>query len=79
MRRLAVRIAAMGFFVLAAVGAVSGQPPFDCAWRGLVGAAVLFILVIVGGRLVVSIVVSAVMRQMPRAPSVKDPSRERGN
>jgi len=77
MARVAAKIASMGFFVLAAVGAASGVEPFDCAWRALVGAAVLFVVAALGGRLVVGVIASAVAGALARSSNVKDTSRER--
>jgi len=70
-RRIAVIIATIGFFVLAGVGTATGVPPFVCAMRAVVGAVALFAVVMVGGRLALTIVVDAFMssalrRQDPR-------------
>jgi hypothetical protein len=79
MRRAAMPVATMGFFVLALVGAASGLTPFDCAWRGLVGAAVLYVVMTVAGHVVVTIVADAILSQAPHPSNAKDTSRERGN
>jgi hypothetical protein len=79
MTRWAVKLATMGFFALAGFGAASGQAPFDCAWRGLAGAAAIFVLATVAGRIVIEIIASAVVRQIPHASNTKDASRERAN
>ncbi|MBM4019094.1 MAG: hypothetical protein FJ288_12325 [Planctomycetes bacterium] len=79
MNRLAGMIAVLGFFVLAAAGAAAGAAPFDCAWRALAGALVLFAVVQVAGRVLVAALASSLTGRAPRAPNVKGASRERGN
>ena len=59
MRRLSATIAIAGFFVLAGVAMARSVPVFDCAVRGLIGAAVLFVVAQVAGKAVVSVVVDA--------------------
>ena len=45
MRKAAKLTAILGFFGLALVGWLSGAGPYDCAVRGLLGAAVLYMLI----------------------------------
>jgi hypothetical protein len=72
-------IGAVGFFVMAAVGMASGVPPFTCAWRAILGAAVLFALTLVAGRYVLSVLVDAWLRDGRDSNPVKDQSRGHGN
>jgi len=78
MRRLAMTVATMGFFVFAAVGAAHGLAPFVCAWRALAGAAILFIVVTVAARIVAGVMAGAITDQASRASGMKDTTRERG-
>lgn len=66
MRRLATLVAVMGAFAMAIVGWFSEQSTFTCAWRALVGAAVLFVVVSVAGRIALSIMVDAVLKARPQ-------------
>jgi len=70
MRRLAISIAAMAFFVLAGVGWASDVPVFVCAQRALAGAAGLYLLIRLGGSLAIRILVSAAVAEQggQRAP-----------
>ena len=75
MRRYATIIAVVGFFVLAAVGHVSGVPPLACGLRALAGAAVLFVMVQIAAKAVLGIFVDVVLRSR----EAKEPARERRN
>ena len=75
-RRMSVPIAVAGFFVLAFVGWASGVPPFTCAIRALIGAAVLYVLVTVAGRLIVNIVVESIIRDSREGEELGDTSRD---
>ncbi len=79
MRRIALLVAIIGFLALAAVGMVSGVPPFTCAVRAVIGAVVLFALTMMGGRFVLSVLVDAFLRPGRPLHNEKDHSRERGN
>ena len=59
MRRIAGTIAAVGFFALAAAASLNGVGPFDAAWRALAGAAGLYVLCRIAGKVVIGIVVDA--------------------
>ena len=61
MKQTAVTIAVMGFFVLAGVGWVAGLSPSDCAFKALLGAAALYVLTKLAGRMVVNIMVSTIV------------------
>lgn len=61
MKRLAAYIAGIGFFALSAVAWACDLPPHECAIKGLAGAAVLYVILIVAGRLALNIFVSAVI------------------
>lgn len=79
MRRVATSVAVMGFFTLAIVGSVSGVEPYTCALRALAGAAILFVLVRVTGRMAAGFLVDAMLDRVARLNQVKDRTREHGN
>jgi hypothetical protein len=62
MRRFSVIVAGIAFFALAGVGAVCGASPLSCALRAVAGAAVLYVLARVAGRVFVGIIVDAIVR-----------------
>jgi len=61
-RRTPVTVAVLGFFVLAGVGWFSGVAPFLCGIRALIGAAVLYVLARIAGRVLVHIMADAMLR-----------------
>ena len=61
MRRFALTLAILGFFVLAGVGLASDVPTFDSALRGLGGAMVIYFVVAAAGKLALKIMVDAVI------------------
>ena len=61
MRRFAATVAIMGFFVLTGIALIFDVPVFDSALRGLIGAAVLYVIVKIASRLVLNIMVDAVV------------------
>ena len=61
MRRYAMTIAIIGFFVLSGVGCLCGVPVGVCAMRGVVGAAVLYVLTTLAGKIILGIVVEAMV------------------
>ena len=63
MRYYAARIAAIAFFAVAAVGWVSGLEPLECGLRALQGAAALFVMALVAGKIVIRILADAAVRQ----------------
>ena len=62
MRRYAVSIAVIGFFVLGGVGCLCGVPMYVCATRAVVGAAALYILATIAGSMILNIVVAAMVQ-----------------
>jgi len=72
LRRIAVSVAVAGFFGLALVSWLSGLEPLDCSIRAVVGAAVLFVVVTIAGKLALSVIVSAVIQNSQRRSSMKD-------
>jgi hypothetical protein len=62
MRRLAIAVAGMGFFALAIVGGMSGQSVLTCGVRAVIGAAVLFVVVTMGGRIALNIIVDGLLK-----------------
>jgi len=65
-RRYTVTIAILGFFVLSAVGCLSGVPVWVCAMRAVIGAAVLYVVATIAGRTILHIVVDAMVRRRGR-------------
>ncbi len=76
MRRTAVRVAVVGLLGLATIGACCGLPPHVCAARALVGAAVLYVLAMVAGRVAIRLIVDSMLTP---PDDMKDDSRERAN
>ncbi len=61
MKQTAMTVAVVGFFVLAGVGLFAGLSTFDSAAKALMGAAVLYILTTMAGRMVVNVMVQTIM------------------
>lgn len=76
-RRIAVTVAIVGFFALAAVGWVSGLSVYACATRALVGAGVLFVLVRLVSRVLLRIVADAIIRNAAARDAAQGQVRER--
>lgn len=62
MKQLALYIAVVGFFFLAVLCWLSELSPMVCALRALGGAATIYLIVRLAGRLAVGILVDAVMK-----------------
>jgi hypothetical protein len=71
-RRIAVIIATIGFFGLALVGMATGVPPFVCAARAVAGAVVLFVIVMVGGRLALTVIVDAFVSRVSQGQNARN-------
>ena len=67
MRRMALTVAMFGFLVLAGIGLASDVPTFDTALRALGGAAILYFVVSLGGKMALNIVVDAIVNSAPKA------------
>jgi hypothetical protein len=76
MKRTAVAVAVLSFFVLALVGWACGIPPHACAIRALVGAAVLLVLVRMAGSILIDMAVDALLSRSQRNIKTKDSSGE---
>ena len=72
MRKLAISVATIGFFVLAFVGWFSGVPAFVCGLRALAGAAALYVLINLAGSAVIRIIVDAAIKARQRDPNTGD-------
>ena len=59
-------VAVVGFFVLAFVGWASDVPLFACSTRALVGAAALYVVTTIAGRLVIRVVTDEILRNAQR-------------
>ncbi len=68
MKPYAVTISTIGFFVMAVVGWASDVPVDVCAMRAAGGAAALYIMSRLVGRLVLSIMVDAVVSERSGSP-----------
>jgi len=66
MRRFALTIAILSFLALAGIALFCEVPVFHCAWRALVGAAVIYVVVSTGGRILLSIMVDAIVNSAPQ-------------
>ena len=66
MNRPAIKDAVVGLLVLAIIGTASGVPPAACSLRALVGAAVLYVLARVAGRVLIEAAADALRRGGPR-------------
>ena len=60
-RPLAVRVAVVVFFIMAALGFLCGLPTETCAYRAMVGAVVFYVMTLVVGHIVVGAVSGAVV------------------
>ena len=72
MRRMALTVAMFGFLALAGIALASGVPTFDAAMRALGGAAVLYVVVSFGGKMVLNIMVDAIVNSAPGAERSKE-------
>jgi hypothetical protein len=63
MRRLAAIAATLTLFGQAVAGCLAGVPPLECCIRAAAGWAIMFVVVLIAGRLVVNIMVDALMDQ----------------
>ena len=61
MKQLAIKTAVVSFFVLAAIGWLSGLSNFDCSLRALTGAIAVYVVMIVAGRLLVGVMVQTIV------------------
>ena len=68
-------MAVAGFFVLAAVGWSCDVPLFVCGLRALAGAAILYVMTSVAGKIVLGIAVDAMLRSR----NAREASREHGS
>ncbi len=65
-RQIAVCLAVLLFFLMAAAGWLSGHEPAVCTQRALVGAVVLYLATRVAGNLVMRILVQAMAQDRMR-------------
>ncbi len=75
MKRVALSIAVMGFFVLALVGWLGGCTMFTCGVRALIGAGVIFLIVRIAFKLLVGVIADT----MVKARMSRDEESERPN
>lgn len=61
-KNTAWRIAIAVFFLMAVTGWFYGQEPGDCAWRGICGATVMYVVVRVAGTIIYGIIIDAMAR-----------------
>jgi predicted branched-subunit amino acid permease len=59
-------VAIVGFFVLATVGACSGVPTLPCGLRAAGGAAALYVLTVLAGRVVIGILAGVIAAERRR-------------
>jgi hypothetical protein len=58
-RNVARRSAIAVFFVMALMGWFCRQEPAVCAWRGVLGAAAMYLVVRIAGAIIVSVLIDA--------------------
>ena len=74
MKRSALNIACISFFVLAGICWACGLDPLTCATRATGGSIAVFVIVLIAGRIALNMIVTDVMNQS-RENEVKDPER----
>ncbi len=74
MKRAALNIAGVSFFVLAGICWACGFDPQTCATKATTGSAAIFVIVMVAGRIALNMIVTDVMEQ-PREEQAKDQER----
>lgn len=77
MRRYAMSMAAVGFFVMAGVGSLCDVPPLVCSLRALAGAAAIYVITMVCGKAVLGIIADAFVRRSLPSRRRKEASGER--
>jgi hypothetical protein len=58
-RNIARRCAIAVFFIMALMGWFCHQDPAVCAWRGILGAAVMYLVVRAAGAIIVGVLIDA--------------------
>ncbi len=61
MRRVAIKVAVGVFFLLAGAAWAGGVEPLTCALRALGGAAAIYVLVTIVGRIIVEMMVRTIL------------------
>jgi hypothetical protein len=62
LKNIAWRCTLAVFFLMTLVGWLCGQEPAVCAWRGLCGAVMMYVVVRVAGTIIFGIVIDAMAR-----------------
>jgi len=65
-RAIAVRLSVLLFFIMALTGWLYGQEPVVCAWRAMIGATALYLVVRIAGNLVVRMLLEAMAQDQAR-------------
>jgi hypothetical protein len=65
-------VAVAGFFLLAGVGYLSDVPLYVCGLRALAGAAVLYVMTSLAGKVILRILVDAIMRNRNAEESTRE-------
>jgi hypothetical protein len=65
------------FFLMAFVGWASGVPPFVTGMRALAGAAIMFVLVRIAGKMAVNILVDAMIKDAAKGSKARNGNGER--
>lgn len=72
-KRIAIRIAVLLFFVMAIVGWTSGLEPATCASRALAGAVAVYFLIRLAGVLVIRVLIGALVDEQVRRRHPREP------
>ena len=76
MRRLAFKVAILGFFAMAMVGWIAGVPAHVCGLRALVSAGAIYFLVMIAGRSVARVLSGIMLQGIKARAEEKDGSSE---
>ena len=60
-RKTAVMVAVICFFVMAVVGSVKGLSPPTCCYRAVIGALIGYVVTSLAGRVVLAIIIDAMV------------------
>jgi hypothetical protein len=77
MKNLAIAISTLTFFVMALVGMATGQVPWVCATRALLGAVVAFVAARIATRMALDVMIQAVVGGKQNADEQADTEQNR--
>jgi hypothetical protein len=74
LRHIARRCAIAVFFLMALTGWLCGQEPAVCAWRGILGAAAMYLVVRTAAAIIIHVLIDAMAQSEARKTQLKDKS-----